>query len=161
MKKKKAEAPQAHNSKYWRYLNTGPKWDLQRWVRNPKLCGPSTGPPTFADFRGRIYTLSNYLSYQGDDLSRSLLLFKDKNNESLSNEGYKYLLFYFANLAGQNHLSYGERVNWSENNIMVLYKKYIEDKDIFNSNYLTTLKEPLQFLSIMFAIIKVINEIRK
>ena len=82
MKKKKAEAPQAHNSKYWRYLNTGPKWDLQRWVRAPKLCGPSTGPPTFADFRGRIYTLSNYLSWLGAPpapkvmrtLSRSLLL---------------------------------------------------------------------------------------
>jgi DNA-directed RNA polymerase len=34
--------------------------------------------PTYADFlkkRGRVYTLSNYLTYQGNDLARSLLLF--------------------------------------------------------------------------------------
>ena len=144
---------QSHNSKYWRYLNT---INIATIYQNSIFY-----LPTFADFRGRIYTLSNYLSYQGDDLSRSLLLFKDKNNESLSNEGYKYLLFYFANLAGHSNLSYEERVNWSENNIMKLYKNYIEDKNKFNSNYLTTLKEPLQFLSIMFAIIKVIKAISK
>lgn len=84
---------------------------------------------------GRLYTLSNYLSYQGDDLSRSLLLFhinkecgsegseaygsvgnaafgtlgkgcqgegkKISKKDALSTEGYKYLLFYFANLAGK------------------------------------------------------------
>ena len=31
--------------------------------------------PVYADFRGRIYTLSNYLSYEGNDLARSLILF--------------------------------------------------------------------------------------
>jgi len=63
--------------------------------------------PTFADFRGRIYTLSNYLSYQGADISRSLLLFSDSNNkfninnsQYISPSGYEYLKIYFANLAG-------------------------------------------------------------
>lgn len=33
--------------------------------------------PAFADFRGRIYTFSNYLSYEGNDLARALLLFAE------------------------------------------------------------------------------------
>ena len=50
--------------------------------------------PTFADFRGIIYTLSQYLSYQGDDICRSLLLFADKNERVLDDKGFEYLLFY-------------------------------------------------------------------
>jgi len=55
--------------------------------------------PTFADFRGRIYTLSHYLSYQGNDLSRSLLLFAN-SNKPINKLGLVYLKVYFANLAG-------------------------------------------------------------
>jgi DNA-directed RNA polymerase len=36
--------------------------------------------PTFLDFRGRIYPTPNYLSYQGNDLARSLLLFDNVEN---------------------------------------------------------------------------------
>lgn len=32
--------------------------------------------PTFLDFRGRVYPNPNYLSYQSNDLARSLLTFK-------------------------------------------------------------------------------------
>jgi DNA-directed RNA polymerase len=41
----------------------------------------------FFDFRGRLYPLSNYLSYQGNDLARSLILFADGeilNEEALA-----------------------------------------------------------------------------
>lgn len=65
--------------------------------------------PTFADFRGRIYTLSNHLTYQGTDLSRSLLLFGDENNV-ISNKGIEYLNVYFANLAGESKKSWNERL---------------------------------------------------
>jgi len=53
--------------------------------------------PTFADFRGRIYTLSNYLSIK-EVYSRALLLFSDSNNQFninnskyISPSGYEYL----------------------------------------------------------------------
>lgn len=58
----------AHNSRYWQYFNT------------LKIAGTYIDHviyfPTFADFRGRIYTYSGYLTYQGSDLARALLLFK-------------------------------------------------------------------------------------
>lgn len=65
--------------------------------------------PVYADFRGRIYTLSNYLSYQGNDLARSLLLFDSE--ESLSRKGLEYLKIYFTNLAGFDKLSWNDRLN--------------------------------------------------
>ena len=59
--------------------------------------------PVFSDFRGRLYTLSNYLSYQGNDLARSLLLFD--STEVLNDKGYEYLNVYFSNLAGYDKKS--------------------------------------------------------
>ena len=41
--------------------------------------------PTFMDFRGRIYPLPTYFTYQSSDLARSLLKFKNvevENNNS-------------------------------------------------------------------------------
>jgi DNA-directed RNA polymerase len=59
--------------------------------------------PVFADFRGRLYTLSNYLTYQGNDLARSLLLFDFE--EILTNKGLECLNIYFSNLGGYDKLS--------------------------------------------------------
>jgi hypothetical protein len=59
--------------------------------------------PVFSDFRGRLYTLSNYLSYQGNDLARSLLLFD--SSEVLNDKGYECLNVYFSNLAGYDKKS--------------------------------------------------------
>ena len=73
---------QSHNSIYWQYLNTINLANLYK--------GFDLYFPTFADFRGRIYTLSHYLSYQGTDLNRSLLLFSITNKEDiiLNKEGW-------------------------------------------------------------------------
>jgi len=68
--------------------------------------------PVYADFRGRIYTLSNYLSYQGNDLARSLLLFYTE--EYLNSEGLEFLRIYFTNLAGFDKLSWKDRLKKSE-----------------------------------------------
>jgi DNA-directed RNA polymerase len=65
--------------------------------------------PTFADFRGRVYTLTHYLSYIGSDIARSLLLFDSDdsvNGENfLSSEGFDYLRVYLAYLAGYSNLT--------------------------------------------------------
>ena len=59
--------------------------------------------PTHADWRGRIYTHSMFITYQGSDLSSSLLLF-DKG-EILNNEGRYYLYIYGANAYNENNIS--------------------------------------------------------
>jgi DNA-directed RNA polymerase, mitochondrial len=114
--------------------------------------------PTFADFIGRIYTLSQYLSYQGDDLCRSLLLFADnKSNKPLDEKGFNYLLFYFSNLYGNKILNYNDRIQWSKDNVIIIYEMFINDINKFNSEVLPKLKESFQFISIMFATIRCLN----
>jgi hypothetical protein len=144
---------QSHNSNYWRYNNT---INIAMAYKDNHFY-----LPTFADFRGRIYTLSNYLTYQGDDLSRSLLLFSPEftniDRDKLNKKGLNYLYFYFANLAGKDKLGYEDKINWSKENIMDIYIKYITDKDKFLNEFLNNIKEPLQFISILFALINVIN----
>lgn len=88
---------QSHNSKYWRYLNI---INIATVYKNEIFYFP-----TFADFRGRIYTLTQILTYQGDDLCRSLLLFANEEIP-LTQNGIKYLFFYFANLCGKKNLEY-------------------------------------------------------
>jgi hypothetical protein len=59
--------------------------------------------PTFLDFRGRIYTSVEYLSYQASDLSRSLILFF--NGCKIENNNIRYVLQYLANLSGKSKLT--------------------------------------------------------
>jgi len=95
-------------------------------------------------------------------MSRSLLLFNSNiNNKPLSDEGLTYLLFYFANLVGKKDLTYEERIQWTRDNIMNIYENYIQNKEIFINEFLINLKEPLQFISIMFAIVKYLINKRK
>jgi DNA-directed RNA polymerase len=56
--------------------------------------------PMFSDFRGRLYPLMNLLSYQGEDLSRALLIFGD--SEVINEKGEEALKVYFSNLAGHD-----------------------------------------------------------
>ena len=141
---------QSHNSKYWKYLNTiniaTVYQDMEFYL------------PTFSDFRGRIYTLSQYLSYQGDDLCKSLLLFgKEKNNRALDSKGFNYLLIYFNNLYGNKNLNYKDIIQWSKDNIINICDMFINDIDKFNREVLPNLKEPFQFVSIVFAAIRCLN----
>lgn len=62
----------------------------------------------FCEFRGRMYTLNNILSYQGNDLSRALLLFAE--TETINEEGKEALIVYFANLAGLVKHSWNDRI---------------------------------------------------
>lgn len=66
-----------------------------------------------ADWRGRIYTQSFFLSYQGGDLSSALLNFW--NEEPLFNPGKYHLYIHGANNHNENNLSkesFDNRVNW-------------------------------------------------
>ena len=116
--------------------------------------------PTFLDFRGRVYPIPVYLSYQGSDLARSLLLFKnvglkiDYNNiiqqivdKNIKNKLKKlilndidYVKLYLANVFGLNKLNRNNRIKWFNENIKEMlyllnnnYVKVININNGFNS----------------------------
>lgn len=70
-----------------------------------------------SDWRGRIYTQSFFISYQGGDLSSALLNFWE--GESLNESGKYYLYIYGANNHNENNLSkasFEERIQWVKDN---------------------------------------------
>lgn len=71
-----------------------------------------------ADWRGRLYTQSFFISYQGSDLSNALLQFYD--GEVLTEDGLYYLYIYGANNHNENNISkasYKERITWVKTNL--------------------------------------------
>jgi DNA-directed RNA polymerase len=65
--------------------------------------------PLFMDWRGRIYTNSNVLSFQSSELSRSLIMFK--YGVVLNKKGIESLQIYLANCFGLNKKSFSDRLN--------------------------------------------------
>lgn len=88
---------------------------------------------TFADWRGRIYTNSYYLSYQGSDLSLALLQFDE--GQLISKSGEYFFKVYGANLHDENKISrapYKDRIKWvddNENNILNMDVDFIMKAD--------------------------------
>lgn len=84
-----------------------------------------------ADWRGRIYTKSFFITYQGGDLTTALLEFFD--GEPINEKGKYYLYIYGANNHNMNKISkasYIDRINWVNQN----YDKIINlDKDLILS----------------------------
>lgn len=72
----------------------------------------------FIDWRGRLYTDTNYLSVQGGNLARSLLMFK--NDHILNDRGLEHLKIYSANCYGLDKLSYNKRLEWTNNNLNII-----------------------------------------
>ena len=68
--------------------------------------------PVFLDFRGRIYPLSNYLSYQSGDVSRSLLSFNVDSTDLSVGEGNNHVYIYLFNMfeGGKKGFSMDERI---------------------------------------------------
>ncbi len=74
----------SHNSKYWNYSNI---LNIALLMKDQTIYFPA-----FLDFRGRIYPSPNYLSYQGGDLARSLLIFSEITSETSYNKLLKEIL---------------------------------------------------------------------
>ena len=95
------------------------------------------------DWRSRLYTNSFFLTYQGSDLSRSLLEFAE--GEKLTDEGLKYLYIFGANcysdILGKKSISY--RISWVKNNI----KSIIE----LDKTFLNEANKKVQFASFCLA----------
>jgi hypothetical protein len=68
---------------------------------------------TQADWRGRIYAQSYFITYQGSDLSSGLLNFWE--GESLTEDGKSYLYIYGANNHNEKNISkesFEKRIQW-------------------------------------------------
>nr|QWO71450.1 RNA polymerase [Lyophyllum shimeji] len=161
----------SHNSKYWSYSNI---INIALLMKDQTIYFP-----TFLDFRGRIYPTPNYLSYQSNDLARSLLLFesnnqledsnnylsileqilnddiynkdKNKNKKNYTLSDIDYLKLYLANVYGKNKLTRAGRINWVNKNIEEMINIYEEDINLFNSKYVKLSKEPFQFVACFLA----------
>ena len=73
------------------------------------------------DWRGRIYTQSFYLDYQGSDLSTGLL--ELEKGALLTERGLYYLYIYGANCHGENDISkktFEERIEWVKSNMNLI-----------------------------------------
>nr|QWO71396.1 RNA polymerase [Termitomyces sp. K1Ag] len=84
-----------------------------------------------ADWRGRLYTRSFFITYQGGDLSSALLNFW--KGESLTEDGLNFLYIHGANNHNENQISkasFEDRIQWVKNN----YKKIVNlDKSLILS----------------------------
>jgi DNA-directed RNA polymerase len=102
---------------------------------------------TFADWRGRIYTNSFFISYQGSNLAKNLVYFNE--GEILNEKGFDYLFVYGANAYNENGLakkSFNERINWVKLNYLKILKM---DKD-----FLMNAKEKFTFAAFCLVIKK-------
>ena len=96
--------------------------------------------PTFLDFRGRIYPTPNYLSYQSNDLSRSLLLFKSipsQNNNNNNDNIFHEVLHNILNDELYNNLSINKKKKVKEIKLENIdyFKLYIAN--MYGKNKLT------------------------
>lgn len=104
--------------------------------------------PCNVDFRGRVYPLVNYLSPQGDDLSKALLTFAQ--GRPLGEGGDVWLATHGANCLGEydgvkmSKLTLQERVDW-----IVAHTHEIEAaaSDPFSNTWWATADDPLQFFA--------------
>nr|QWO71435.1 RNA polymerase [Termitomyces sp. DKA64] len=69
--------------------------------------------PTYYDFRGRIYSSADYLTYQGEDIARSLIEFS--KGCKLDKGSIVYVLQQLANTSGRSKLSVSNKNNWAIN----------------------------------------------
>lgn len=67
--------------------------------------------PMFADFRGRLYARTGFLTPQGTDLARGLLQFADGRPIGTS-EGADWLRIHLANCFGVDKVSFVDRIAW-------------------------------------------------
>ncbi|CAI5719189.1 unnamed protein product [Peronospora effusa] len=68
--------------------------------------------PYNMDFRGRVYPIPPNLNHLGSDLSRSLLIFRDR--KPLGENGLRWLKIHLANVFGVNKCSFDERVEFAD-----------------------------------------------
>lgn len=111
--------------------------------------------PHNVDFRGRFYPSASHISPQGSDISRALLRFAEK--KPLGKTGLNALIIYAASLAGNDKMSYKDRIDWFNTTwLPLIYDlqrgKSIPKFDPFSHKVWVDYDSPLQFIQILWEI---------
>lgn len=107
--------------------------------------------PHYLDFRGRVYPFANYLSPQGDDMSRALLVLA--NGKPLGERGLYWLQVHIANLFGVDKVSFAARVEWVKKNLDKLLACAASPLD---NDFWTTADSPWSALAACFELAGVV-----
>lgn len=102
--------------------------------------------PYQLDFRGRVYTVPTFLTPQGTDLARGLLMFS--KSVPIENDADAYWLAVAgANLFGKDKVTFEERIQWVKANQETILAVA---QDPLGNNWWETAEEPWQFLAWCF-----------
>ncbi len=106
--------------------------------------------PHNADFRGRIYPIPNYLTPQGNDLSKGLLQFAE--GVPLGEDGAYWLHVHAANCWGVDKVSNDERVLWTEDKLEYILESAMNPKD--GNCFWMEADKPLSALAVAFELLR-------
>lgn len=102
--------------------------------------------PSQLDFRGRVYPIPHFLTPQGTDIGKSLLLFAKP--ETIWNvDDARWLAIHGANCWGVDKLTLDERVEWVNKQRQEIQKVF---DDPHTNKWWTEADEPWQFLAFCF-----------
>lgn len=99
--------------------------------------------PYQLDFRGRAYCSHSYLSPQGDDLSKALLLFAT-GKPVWNEDDVKWLAIHGANTFGVDKVPFDDRVQWVHDNEALIIRCA---EDALSETFWHTADKPWQFLA--------------
>lgn len=140
------KAQRAHNSVYRQNLLT-----LKiAWL----YCDYVFYLPVYCDFRGRVYVISNYLSYQKGDLSRCLIGFYN-DSDAITNTGMKEIYHHARNLRGNDKLPRDDRVELGITAVNNVIDKINKNDIRAVRKIIDEYPEPLQFITRVFTCIKI------
>ncbi len=103
--------------------------------------------PCQLDFRGRVYPIPHFLSPQGTDIGKSLLLFSKGETIWDTIADTRWLAIHGANCWGNDKVTLDERVQWVRENRVDIQNVY---KDPYAYTWWTEADEPWQFLAFCF-----------
>lgn len=105
--------------------------------------------PVYSDFRGRVYVISNYLSYQIGDLARCLIGFYN-DRDPLKMRSFEEIFHHAGNLRGNDKIARNDRCHIGQIAIINV-SELIDKKDIASvRKMLNGYPEPFQFITTVF-----------
>jgi len=100
--------------------------------------------PHQVDFRGRVYPIPYYLTPQGTDLARSLLLFGKSETIWEPKTDARWLAIHGANCFGVDKMSFDDRVKWVSDKRSDIQSVYSDPQ---TNDWWTEADKPWQFLA--------------
>ncbi|CCI44962.1 unnamed protein product [Albugo candida] len=104
--------------------------------------------PYNLDFRGRVYPIPPNLNHLGSDMSRSLLLFRDR--KPLGKDGLRWLKIHLANVFGVDKCPFDERVAFTESNLTKVFASASDPHGIGEAAWWKTAEYPFLALGVCF-----------